>query len=206
MHHLSRRGFVQGASAIAAGLPLLSSGCSIGPFLGPRPRIPRIGYLTVGPRETCADLIDAFLQGLRELGYLQDQTVTIEWRFWSDGGEAELSRLADDLVQSAVNIMVIEGSTQVAEAAMRATTTIPIVAINVTLPVQTGVVTNLGQPSGNVTALASSAPGIASKKVELLREIVPGLARLVAFVDPANPSNVAGWRRADRPRPSAWAI
>jgi putative ABC transport system substrate-binding protein len=198
MHSLSRRAVVGGLAGLglsASGLTLLASACSLAP--GPQqPRIPRIGYLTVGPREVRADRIDAFLQGLREFGYIESQTISIEWRFWSDGGEAELSKLADDLVRSAVDLIVTDGSAQVSQAAMRATTTVPILAVNVTSPVQSGLVASLGRPGANLTAIASSASGATTKRIELLRDIVPGLARVISFVDPANPSNIVGWEES----------
>jgi putative tryptophan/tyrosine transport system substrate-binding protein len=194
---LSRRAILGGLAGLGlpmTGLALASSACSLAPLLTQQPRIPRIGYLAIGPREVRADRIDAFLQGLREFGYSEGRTVTIEWRFWSDGSEAELAGLVNDLIRLPVDLIVTEGSTQVSQAAMRATATIPILAINVVLPVQTGLVPSLARPGANVTAIAANAPGTSAKRLELLRNIVPGLDRVVSFVDPANPSNIAGWQ------------
>src|SRR5689334_9155436 len=110
-----RRRRLFGLCASATGLALLSGACTVPP-IGQR-RLPRIGYITVGPRESRADRIDAFLQGLRELGYVEDRTVNMEWRFWSDGGEAGLANLADELVRLPVDVLVTEGSTQVSQVA-----------------------------------------------------------------------------------------
>jgi putative ABC transport system substrate-binding protein len=194
MGGVSRRAFVGGLAGLGVsmtGLALVSSACNLVAPLSRQPRIPRIGYLTYAPREARADRIDAFLQGLRELGYSEGQTISIEWRFYGD--DPELSKLVDDFVQLPVDLIVTEGSTQAAQAAMRATTTIPILVINSTLPVQIGLVASFARPGGNVTVVAASTPGVATKRLEYLRAIVTGLTRAVCLVDPANPSNVAGW-------------
>jgi putative ABC transport system substrate-binding protein len=151
-----------------------------------------LGYLTYGPREVRTDRIDAFLQGMRELGYVEGQTISIEWRFTSDASGADLPDLASDLVRSSVDLIVCEGGGT--QAAMRATTTIPILAINAVLPVEAGIVASLSRPGGNVTAVAASAQGVTTKRLELMRELVPGLLSVVSLVDPTNVANVASWQ------------
>jgi putative ABC transport system substrate-binding protein len=176
-----------------SGLGVVSSACSLVAPMAGHPRIPRIGYLTSGPREVRADRIDAFLEGLRELGYVETQSIDIEWRFTRDAGDRAFSELAADLVRGGVDVIVTEGSAAATQAAMGATSAIPILAINVTLPVETGLVASLGRPGGNVTAVAALVRGVEAKRVELLRVTVPGLVHLVSLTDPGNPAITALW-------------
>jgi putative ABC transport system substrate-binding protein len=152
--------------------------------------MPRLGYLSAGPREARTDRVDGFLQGLRDLGYVEGQTIAIEWRFTPQGGENQFHDLAAELVGLRVDLMVVEGSTVAAEAAKEATTSLPLVGVNVANPVETGLVTSLARPGGNFTALASSLAGLPAKQLELLQSIVPGLHHLVVLVEAAAPSSV----------------
>jgi putative ABC transport system substrate-binding protein len=157
---LSRRAFVGGLAGLGAstfGLTLLATARGLVP-LQDHKRVPRIGYLTFGPRESRADRIDAFLGGLRDLGYVEGQTIAIEWRFAPDvGGGCEL---AADLVRLDVDVIVVDGATSIIQACKQATSAIPIVFANTVDPVETGLVASLSRPGGNVTGAASSAPGL----------------------------------------------
>src|SRR5262249_18836207 len=97
------------------------------------------------------------------------------------------------LMRVGVDLIVTEGSAAATQSAMHATSTIPILAVNVTLPVETGLVASLGRPGGNVTAVAALVRGVDSKRLELMRDLLPGLVRVVALADPANPAITALW-------------
>ncbi len=174
-------------SPSATALAFVSNACG---WLAPR--VPRIGYLSPGPREVFATRVDAFLDGLRDLGYMEGQTVAIEWRFTPPGTNAQFHEMAGELVRLPVDVLVTY-NTAAAQAAKDATRTIPIVAVNVGLPVQSGLVSSLARPGGNLTGLAADTPGLPAKSLDLLRQVVPDLSRLAVLVDGANPANVAQW-------------
>jgi putative ABC transport system substrate-binding protein len=127
---------------------------------------------------------------LRDLGYVDGQTISIEWRFTTDSTDAQLSALAEDLAAQHVD-MIVALATPASIAARQATTSIPILALDVGDPVQSGLVKSMAQPGGNVTAISNSVLGVRAKLVEFLRLVVPGLARVAVLVDPTNPANVA---------------
>jgi putative ABC transport system substrate-binding protein len=192
---LDRRIFLRAAGCAivsSLGLALVSSACDLLPVTR---RMPRIGYLCAGTRESRADRVDAFIGGLHELGYVEGQTIAIEWRFTPEGIENQFAELAADLVRLSVDVIVVEASTPAAQAVRRATGTIPIVASNIALPVQAGLVGSLARPGGNLTALTSSISGIEGKWVELLQEVVPRLARVVGLNDSTNDSSASGWEQ-----------
>jgi putative ABC transport system substrate-binding protein len=137
--------------------------------------------------------VDAFLQGLRDLGYIEGQTISIEWRFTPTGPGSRVSELAAELVALDVDLIAVETSTLATQAAAQATSTIPIVAVNFSFPVQTGVVVSLARPGGNVTGVSGIAPGEYAKHLDLLRDVVPGLTRVVTLVDPNNAGSVQHW-------------
>jgi putative ABC transport system substrate-binding protein len=142
-------------------------------------KIAKIGYLLPSTPAATAHLLEAFRQGMRELGYIEGKTVVLEIRY----GEARFERLpelARELVGLKVDVIVT--GTDVAIAAVkRETQTIPIVMGNSTDPVGTGFVASLARPGGNVTGVSSISPELSGKRLELLREVVPGLSR-VAFL------------------------
>ncbi len=141
-------------------------------------KIARIGYLgdTPGPR---AHLREAFLQGLRDLGYVEGRNVVIEYRF-AEGKLDRLPGLAAQLVALKVDVIVASG-TLAALAAKRATGTLPIVFSPAGDPVGSGLVTSLARPGGNVTGLSAFVPELVGKRLELLTQAVPGVRR-VAFL------------------------
>jgi putative ABC transport system substrate-binding protein len=148
-------------------------------------KVPRIGFLTLlakpDPHEK------AFLLGLRDLGYIDGQSITIEYRR-ATGEVDRLPALAEELVRLKVDLIVVH-STPVVQAAKNATTTIPIVMLGAADPVGSGFVASLARPGGNITGNSNIQPELAGKRFELLRDIVPKLSR-VAFLahggDPAH--------------------
>ena len=148
-------------------------------------KIPRIGFLTLLAKPDSNE--EAFVLGLRELGYIDGETITIEFRRTS-GKVDRLPALAEELVRLKVDLIVAR-STPVIQAAKNATTTIPIVMLGAADPVQSGFVASLARPGGNITGNSNINPELTGKRFELLREIVPKLSR-VAFLghsgDPAH--------------------
>ena len=186
MRRLHRRVVLREAARLGAATVGLTIAirCGVVPFQTSTQA--RIGYLTFGPRETRADRVDAFLLGLRDLGWIEGHTIAIEWRFTRDSSGMQLPELARDLVRLKVDAIMVEGGTSAVEACKQATSTIPIVFANAVDPVETGLVTSLSRPGANVTGTAATAPGVSAKRFELPRDIVPGLARVLALVDPTN--------------------
>jgi putative ABC transport system substrate-binding protein len=134
-------------------------------------------------------LLEAFREGLHELGYVEGKNVVIEQR--SAGGKNErLGALADELLRLKVE-MILAVNTPSAQAAKKATTTVPIVITRVGDPVKSGLVASLARPGGNVTGLSILPEGLAPKRIELLREILPGLARVVVLFNAGNPGQTS---------------
>jgi putative ABC transport system substrate-binding protein len=142
-------------------------------------KIARIGYLGPGSPATGAHLLEAFRQGLRELGYVEGKTIVLEVRYGETRAE-RLPELARELVGLKMDVIVASTDGAIA-AVKRETQTIPIVMRNSSDPVGTGLVASLARPGGNVTGLSSLSPELSGKRLELLREAVPGLSR-VAFL------------------------
>jgi putative ABC transport system substrate-binding protein len=154
-------------------------------------RVFRIGYLNNSSPSVTAARIEAFRRGLRELGYVEGKNIIIEWRS-AEGKTDRLPALAAELVRLKVDIIVSSAPT-VTRAAKQATSTIPIVMGFDNDPVANGFVSSLARPGGNITGLATLGPEISGKRLELLKEIVPRLAR-VAFLGtstvPGNAQNL----------------
>ena len=148
-------------------------------------KIPRIGYLTLQSKTNASE--EAFVQGLRDLGYVDGQTITIEWRRAAEKVE-RLPALAEELVRLKPALIAAR-ATPPTQAAKNATTTIPIVMLGVADAVGTGFVASLARPGGNITGTTNIMPELAGKRLELLREVLPKLSR-VAFLaygpDPAH--------------------
>jgi putative ABC transport system substrate-binding protein len=149
----------------------------------PAGRVYRVGYFAFGSREQQVHLSKAFEEGLRSLGYRVGENVLIEYRF-ANGEFERLPALAADMVRLGVDV-IVAGNHANAAAAMKATTTIPIVMTNSTDPVSTGLVADLARPGGNVTGL-SVDPGeeISGKQLELLTETLPSLSRVGILWNP----------------------
>ncbi len=152
----------------------------------PAGSIPRIGVLYPGfPPGEPGGWFDRFRQGLRDLGYTEGQTIALEVR-WDEHQSERWPDLAADLVRLRVDI-IVAGSTPAALAAKHATRTIPIIVAGVGDPVGDGLVASLAQPGGNITGLSNMAPEITGKRLELLKEAVPGLSRVALLLDAGNP-------------------
>jgi putative ABC transport system substrate-binding protein len=140
-------------------------------------KIYRIGFLSLRAGPAAQD--EAFVQGLRELGYTVGRNVVIEYR-WAGNDSARLRPLAEDLVRLNVDV-IVASATPAIQAAMRATSTIPIVMATSPDPVGTGLVANLSHPGGNVTGVSIQSSDLAQKRVQILREIVPGVTRIAVL-------------------------
>jgi putative ABC transport system substrate-binding protein len=141
-----------------------------------RGRPARIGLLAYGSPVPIASELLAFQRRLRELGWIEGQTATVDYR-WAEGNPDRLPALLMELVESKVDVMMLSGSSALL-AAHRATKTIPVVFVVLVDPVALGVVASLARPGGNLTGLASQFEEIITKQLELLKEAVPGLSRV----------------------------
>ena len=150
-------------------------------------KVPRIGYLSAASPSANSARIEAFRQGLRELGYVEGKNIVIEWRS-AEGKLDRLPALAAELVRLKVDVIVTGGPTAT-RAAKEATATIPIVMAQDTDPVGNGFVASLARPGGNITGLSTLAPEISGKQLELLKEIVPKLSRVAVLGTSTNPGN-----------------
>ena len=183
MRRHSRRQLLQ-ASLVLAGSSVLS-GCEMPGQQAAKVR--RIGFLAVGSRAGRAFLIEGFLRGLREHGYIEGQNIVIEYRF-SEGRNDRLPELAAELVELKVKLILASGS-PASFAAKQATSTIPIVMGSLAAnPIETGLIASLARPGGNITGMTEMASQLSGKRLELLKETVPGLSRVAVFWNPPNPA------------------
>jgi putative ABC transport system substrate-binding protein len=143
-------------------------------------KVPRIGVLDASP-----GFENAFIDGLRRFGYVEGNTITIEWRRAHARAE-RFPDLATELVRLGVDVIVAANNPAVA-AAQKATKTIPIVMVLVTDPVRLGFVASLARPAGNITGLTIQAPELAGKRLQFLKEAVPNLTRVAVLWDPTEP-------------------
>ena len=150
-------------------------------------KIPRIGILSsLSPADVSARM-DAFRQGLRQLGYEEGKNIIIEYQ-WAEGKIERLPDLAAELVRLKVNV-IVTGGPAVNRSAKEATVTIPIVLSFDNDPVGNGFAASLAHPGGNITGLSTLAPEISGKQLELLKEIVPKLSRVAVFGNSVQPGN-----------------
>jgi putative tryptophan/tyrosine transport system substrate-binding protein len=152
----------------------------------------RIGVLALGIPTMYTARYEAFRQGLRELGYVEGQTIAIEYRY-AEGKFERLPDLAAELVRLNVDI-ILASSAPETRAAKRATTSIPIVFGLHGDPVGTGDVASLGKPGGNITGMATMAPDLSGKRLELLKEAFPRIARVAMLWNTTNPAKAGDWR------------
>jgi putative ABC transport system substrate-binding protein len=150
------------------------------PGAGP---MPRIGFLTF--TEPSEGLREAFREGLRDLGYIEGQNIQVEWRA-AEGRPERARTLATELVDAKVDV-IVANLTPAVQAARDATRSIPIVMASAGDPVATGLVASLAHPGGNITGLTGISAELAGKRMELLRELIPGLRRVGLVVNPSNP-------------------
>ena len=142
-------------------------------------KVPRVGSLYAGSPSTQSARIEAFRQGLRELGYVEGKNIIINYRY-AEGKFDRLPALAAELVRLKVDI-IITGGEPATRAAKEATVTIPIVMSQVGDPVGSGFVASLARPGGNITGSSTFAPELSGKRLELLKEIIPRLSRVAVF-------------------------
>jgi putative ABC transport system substrate-binding protein len=141
-----------------------------------------------------SDLHGEFLRGMADFGYVEGRDFTMEWRF-AAGHYASLPELAGSLVQAKPDV-IVAGFTGAALALQRATKEIPIVLAYTVDPVGAGLISSLAKPGGNITGLATYLPEIASKNIEILKEIIPGLSRVGLLLNPDNPGASPMWEKA----------
>ena len=153
-------------------------------------KVPRIGYLSPPDPATESTRSEPIRLALRELGYIEGQNIAIEYRY-AEGKLDRLPELAAELVRLKVDIIVVAGGTGPIRAAKNATKTIPIVMVGAGAdPVEAGLVESLARPGGNVTGLTNLTRELGGKRLELLKEAVPKLARVAVLYDPATPGSV----------------
>src|SRR4051794_13757560 len=181
---MKRREFITLVGGAAATWPLAARAQQ------PPGRVYRVGYFAITTRERAAHLMKAFEEGLRGLGYRVGENVAIEYRF-ADGDMGRLSALATDLVGLGVDV-IVAGNNVNTIAAMKATTTIPIVMASSADPVSAGLVASLARPGGNVTGITQDTGGEQhAKRLELVKDTLPDLSRVGILWNPDFPPNPA---------------
>jgi putative tryptophan/tyrosine transport system substrate-binding protein len=174
---MRRREFITLLGGAAATLPFAAR--------AQQQAMPVIGLLHPTSLEAFFDRLRGFRQGLKDIGYVEGENVTIEYR-WAEGQYDRLPELAAELVRRRVAVIAATGGPPAAFAAKAATTTIPIVFLVGDDPVKLGLVASLARPGGNVTGINFFAVELAAKRLELLRELVPGVTRIAVLVNPAS--------------------
>ena len=158
----------------------------------PLGRTPRIGALAAGTPTTYVSRYEAFRHGLSELGYVEGQTIAIEYRY-AEGKLGRLPDLAAELVRLKVDLIVASSAPETG-AAKRATTSIPIVFAAHGDPVGTGHVASLAKPGGNITGMSTMEGALSPKRLELLKEAFPRIVRVAVLWNAANPAKAPDWR------------
>jgi len=153
-------------------------------------KVPRIGYLSNTDRAGESTRSEAIRRALRELGYIEGQNIAIEYRY-AEGKVDRAPELAAELVHLKVDIIVVAGGNRIILAAKNATKTIPIVMVGAAIdPVEAGLVESLARPGGNVTGVTNLTRELGGKRLELLKEAVPKVARVAVLYDPASSGGV----------------
>jgi ABC-type uncharacterized transport system substrate-binding protein len=178
---MKRREFVTFLGGAAAAWPLVARAQQAG-------KLPTIGFLGQTTLSGGSEWVAAFVQQLHELGWNEGRTIAIEYRR-AEGREERFAEIAAEFVRLRVDVIVTSGTPQVL-AVKQATSVIPIVFATAGDPVGTGVVASLARPGGNVTGLSVQTVDLAAKRLELLREVVPGLRRVAIMANVGNPATV----------------
>ena len=156
-------------------------------------RLPRIGFLGGATASALVPRLDAFRQGLHDLGYIEGKNIAIEYRY-ADGNADRIPDLAAELVDLKVDIIVTYQTPSVL-AVKKASTTIPIVFTMLSFPVENGIVSSFARPGGNATGLTVLSEELNGKRLELLKETVPNITRIGVLSNPANPTQRLGVER-----------
>src|SRR5215475_9608930 len=163
-------------------------------------KLPTIGLMVPSTPLIESQRVAAFLQRLRQLGWIENRNVAIEYR-WAEGRSERFVEIATEFVQLKVDV-IVASTTPAVIAAKQATAVIPIVFASVGDPVGTGLVASLARPAGNLTGLSNLLPDIATKRLELLREVVPNLRRLAIIANVDNPATVLTMREVQVTAPT----
>jgi putative ABC transport system substrate-binding protein len=178
---MQRREFITLLGGMAVAWPLAARAQQ------PAGKLPTIGFLGGPTPSASGQLVAAFVQRLRELGWIEVRTVAIEIR-WAEGRSERFAEIAAEFVRLKVDVIVTAGPPVF--AAKQATSVIPIVFATVADPLGSGLVASLARPGGNVTGLSLTSPELSGKRLELLREVVPGLRRLAILADADYPPSM----------------
>jgi putative ABC transport system substrate-binding protein len=156
-------------------------------------KIPRVGYVSAGgDPDNPGSPVEAFRQGLRDLGYIEEKNILVEFRY-GEGKRDRVLSLVAELVQLKVDVLVVTSLTSI-QAAKQATKTIPIVMVTVQDPVETGIVDSLARPGGNITGLTTLSRELSGKRLELLKEVVPRMSRAGVLWDANAPGTIIGFK------------
>jgi putative ABC transport system substrate-binding protein len=185
--HIERRRFLATLGGAAVAWPFVAQ--------AQQPAKPTIGFLVAGTPLSHGQWVAAFVQRLRELGWIEGRTIAIEYR-WGEGRNERFAEIADEFARRKVDVIVTSATAAVV-AAKQATSVIPIVFAAAGDPVGTGLVASLARPGGNVTGLSIQQTDVAAKRLELLREVVPGLGRLAILANVGSPSVVLDMREVE---------
>ena len=190
---MRRREFVKLLASSATAWPLTAH--------AQQQAIPVVGFLSARSPAEAASVLQAFRQGLGQVGYFEGKNVTIEYR-WAEGQYDRLPELANDLVRRQVTVIAATGGEPSPLAAQAATRTIPIVCTLGGDPVETGLVASLSHPGGNLTGTTIMAVEMASKRLELARQLVPKASAIAMLINPKFPAASAELRELqDAARP-----
>jgi ABC-type uncharacterized transport system substrate-binding protein len=183
--HIERRKFLATLGGTAAAWPLAARAQQPA-------KLPTIGFLVAGTPSSHGQWVAAFVQRLRELGWIEGRNIAIEYR-WAEGRTERFAEIATEFVRRNVDVIVTSATAAIA-AAKQATSVIPIVFAAAGDPAGTGLVASLARPGGNVTGLSIQQPDVAAKRLELLREVVPHLRRLAILANVGGPAVVLDMR------------
>jgi len=150
--------------------------------VSPAPKTPRIGILVASTAAVQKTRLEAFRLGLSGVGFVEGKNILLEYRY-ADGKPERLPELAAELTRLPVDIIVAVGGTPPAQAAKKATQTIPIVIVNVADAVGDGLVASLSRPGGNITGLSTFAPELSGKRLELIKDMIPGISRVAVLAN-----------------------